>query len=132
MLAMGALIYEILLNEGKVTDHLKRNWGKYAAGGAATAAALALAEPELTHQYHMHALKQLDQKSIDNEEAIKNNISKILDRTSKDNDNLENLSEKQLRYMKKGLKHVMKIEDANDRNFLNRRDTIWTDPKLHS
>jgi hypothetical protein len=127
MLAMGALIYEILLNEGKVTDHLKRNWGKYAAGGAATAAALALAEPELTHQYHMHALKQLDREFVD--DVLKQGF-KRLEATPHDKtpeltpEDMEILKGKAINKMKGALSHSEKIENANARNLLNHRDKI--------
>jgi len=42
------------LFEGKVTDHLKKHWGKYAVGAGVTA----LATPELMAKYHENEIEQ--------------------------------------------------------------------------
>jgi hypothetical protein len=96
MLSIGNLF------EGKVTEHLKRNWGKYAVG----AGVAALAEPELSFHYHKSALK-----------SLANDIA------SGDT----NFEEK-LRKAGKMLHHAGKLESANERNLLNHRELIWTKP----
>ena len=95
---MISLVY---LFEGKVTEHIKRNWGKYAVGAGVTA----LAEPELSYGYH------------------KNSASDMADKLSADQTNYKIRDEMEL------LQHGKKAVDANSRNLLNKKDYVWVNPK---
>jgi hypothetical protein len=95
MISLGYLF------EGKVTEHLKRNWGKYAIGAGVTA----LAEPEVSYRYHKNMVK-----------GLSNDIQS-------DSTNLE----EKLRKGGKLFHHLNKAEDANARNLIIKRDRLWTE-----
>ena len=94
MLSIGYLF------EGKVTEHLRRNWGKYALG----AGVAALAEPEVSYRYHKRAMKTL------------------ADEIRSPETNLEEKVRKASRF----LHHAHKVETSNARNLVNHRDNVWT------
>jgi predicted RNA-binding protein with PIN domain len=94
------------LFEGKVIEHLKRNKGKYALGAGIVATGV-LAEPEISTAYHKAAAKKLWNEIDSDKTDINQKLRKSIDM----------------------LHHGKKAMDANDRNLLNKKDYIWTNPK---
>lgn len=88
------------LFEGKVTEHLRRNWGKYALG----AGMAALAEPEVSFHYHKAAMKTLADEIKSPETPMEEKIRKAA----------------------RMIHHANKVETANARNLLKHRDNVWT------
>jgi len=92
------------LFEGKITEHFKRNWGKYALGAGAVALA---AEPEVSYGYHKAAVNKLADEIQSGDTDVNQKLRKGMDL----------------------LRHGKKAYDANERNLLNKRSFVWSDPK---